>query len=171
MESRVKFLGHPIHPSLIVLPIGLLSMAMLFDLLYLATDNGDLATFSYWALVAGIIGGLLAAVFGLLDWLNIPAGTRAKAVGLTHGVGNVVVVGLFGISLLLRWGDAQFQPSILPVVFSVAGAALALVTAWLGGELVYRLRVGVDEGANLDAPSSLGSASARTRTATGHRST
>jgi uncharacterized membrane protein len=169
VESRVKFLGHPIHPSLIVLPIGLLSMAMVFDLLYLVTNNSDLATFSYWALIAGIIGGLLAAVFGLIDWSSIPAGTRAKAVGLTHGVGNVVVVGLFAISLLLRWGDPQFE-GILPVIFSVAGAGLALVTAWLGGELVYRLRVGVDDAANLDAPSSLGATSARTHTATSHRS-
>lgn len=170
MESRVKFLGHPIHPSLIVLPIGLLSMAMLFDLLYVATGNGDLATFSYWALIAGIIGGLLAAVFGLLDWTNIPAGTRAKAIGLTHGIGNVVVVGLFTVSLALRWADPTFLPSLLPVLFSVGGAALALVTAWLGGELVYRLRVGVDDEAGLDAPSSLDPAPRRARTATIHRS-
>jgi uncharacterized membrane protein len=155
---------------LIVLPVGLLSMAMVFDVLYVLSNNTDLATFSYWALIAGIIGGLLAAVFGLLDWSAIPAGTRAKAIGLTHGIGNVAVVGLFGISLLLRWGNPQFQPNLLPLVFSVAGAGLALVTAWLGGELVYRLRVGVDDGANLDAPSSLGSASPRARTAVTHRS-
>ena len=170
MESHVKLFGHPVHPMLIVLPIGLLSMAMVFDVLYVVSDNADLATFSYWALIAGIAGGLLAAVFGLLDWSAIPSGTRAKAVGLTHGVGNVIVVVLFGISLLLRWDNPQFQPSLLPLLFSVAGAALALVTAWLGGELVYRLRVGVDDAANLDAPNSLASTSARSRTAATHRS-
>src|SRR5687767_9409874 len=143
---------------------------MVFDLIYLATGNGDLATFSYWALIAGIVGGLSAALFGLLDWLNIPAGTRAKSVGLVHGVGNLVVVGLFGLSLLLRWGDPQFQPNIMPVLLSVAGGALALVTAWLGGELVYRLRVGVDEAANLNAPSSLASTSPRGKTAASQRS-
>jgi uncharacterized membrane protein len=155
---------------LIVLPVGLLSMAAVFDVLYVVSNNAELATFSYWALVAGVLGGLLAAVFGLLDWSAIPEGTRAKAIGLTHGVGNVIVVSLFGISLLLRWGNPQFQPSILPLVFSLAGAALALVTAWLGGELVYRLRVGVDDAANVDAPSSLASTSARSRSTATHRS-
>jgi uncharacterized membrane protein len=43
----------------------------------------------------------------------------------------------------------------MALVFSFFGLGLALVTGWLGGELVDRLGVGVDEGANLDAPSSL----------------
>lgn len=160
MESHVKLLGHPIHPMLIVFPLGLLSTAVIFDVLYVVTGNADLATFSYWALVAGIIGGLSAAVFGLLDWLAVPAGTRAKAVGLMHGAGNVVVVALFAVSFVLRMNDATYLPSILPLLFGVAGAAIALFTAWLGGELVYRLRVGVDDVANLDAPSPVGSSAA-----------
>jgi hypothetical protein len=44
---------------------------------------------------------------------------------------------------------------VLPLLFGIAGAGVALVTAWLGGELVYRLGVAVDDGANLDATSSL----------------
>jgi len=155
MESRVKLLGHPVHPMLIVFPLGLLSTAVVFDMLYLVTDNGDLATFSFWALAAGLVGGLLAAVFGLIDWLGIPKATRAKRIGAFHGVGNLVVVTLFLISFLLRLNRAEYQPDLLPFVFALAGAALALVTAWLGGELVYRLRVAVDDDANLDAGSSL----------------
>src|ERR687884_663544 len=102
MESKVKLFGHPIHPMLIVLPLGLLAAALVFDILYLITGNGALATVAFWNILAGIIGGLLAAVFGLIDWLAIPGGTRAKQVGLLHGVGNVVVVGLFAVSWLLR---------------------------------------------------------------------
>src|SRR3954454_11285173 len=139
MESRIKLLGHPIHPMLIVLPLGLLSTAVVFDVLYVITGNDDLATFSFWALAAGIVGGLLAAVFGLADWLTIPGGTRAKRVGAFHGGGNVVVVALFGISFLLRIGDPQYLPNLLPLVFAVLGAGLALVTAWLGGVFVFRL--------------------------------
>ena len=156
METRFKLLGHPVHPMLIVFPLGLLSTAVIFDLLYLATGNEELAVFAYWAIAAGVIGGLLAAVFGLWDWLAIPGGTRAKAVGLVHGTGNVVVTVLFAISWLMRSDDPTYLPeSVLPLVLGVLGAGIALFTAWLGGELVYRLRVGVDDDAALDASNSL----------------
>lgn len=156
METRFKLLGHPVHPMLIVFPLGLLSTAVIFDLLYLATGNDELAVFAYWAIAAGVIGGLLAAVFGLWDWLAIPGGTRAKGVGLVHGTGNVVVTVLFAISWLLRGDDPTYLPeNVLPLVLGVLGAGIALFTAWLGGELVYRLRVGVDDDAALDASNSL----------------
>ena len=156
MESKLKILGHPVHPMLIVFPLGLLSTAVVFDLLYLATGNEELAIFAFWAIAAGVVGGLLAAVFGLWDWLGIPSDTRAKRLGLMHGGGNVVVTGLFAVSWLLRTGDPTYLPdSLLPLVLGVLGAGLALFTAWLGGELVYRLRVGVDHDAGLNASSSL----------------
>lgn len=155
MESRVKLFGHALHAQLIVLPLGLLSAAAIFDLLALVTGNAVLGEVGYWNVAAGIIGGLLAALFGFLDWLAIPAGTRAKAVGLWHGGGNVVVVGLFGVAWLLRSGVANHSPSGFPILLEVAAVAIALVTGWLGGELVQRLAIGVDEGANVDAPNSL----------------
>ncbi len=90
MESKVKLLGHPVHPALIVFSLGLLIMALIFDVIYFATDNAGFATAAYWDITAGIIGGLLAALFGLIDWLNIPSGSRAKAVGLWRGLGKVL---------------------------------------------------------------------------------
>jgi uncharacterized membrane protein len=155
VESRIKLLGHPIHPMLIVLPLGLLSAATIFDVLYVLTGNVELTTFSYWALVAGLVGGLLAAVFGLLDWLAIPSDTRAKRVGAWHGGGNLVVVGLFVAAWYLRSTTTDRLPDGLPLGLELAGVGIALFTAWLGGELVYRLGVGVDTDANLDATSSL----------------
>ena len=155
METRFKLLGHPVHPMLIVFPLGLLSTAVLFDVLYLITGEEQLAVFSFWAIAAGVIGGLAAAVFGLIDWLAIPRDTRAKQVGLMHGGGNAVIVVLFALSWLLRLDEPAFLPDLLPFILGVIGAALALFTAWLGGELVYRLGVAVDRNAHLDAPSSL----------------
>jgi uncharacterized membrane protein len=155
MESRIKLLGHPVHPILIVYPLGLLSTAVAFDVVYVVSGNGDLATFSFWALLAGVIGGLAAAVFGLIDWLGIPKGTRARRIGAFHGVGNLVVVTMFLISFLLRMRSPQYLPDLLPLVFGLVGGGISLVTAWLGGELVYRLHVAVDDDANLNASSSL----------------
>jgi uncharacterized membrane protein len=101
-----------------------------------------------------LIGGLSAAVFGLIDWLAIPTGTRGRAVGLWHGAGNVVVVLLFAVSWFLRRG-APNAPTAPASILSFAGVVLALVTGWLGSEIVDRLGAGVDDGAHLDAPSSL----------------
>ncbi len=155
MESRVKFLGHAIHPMLIVFPFGLLATGLIFDILYAINGLHELAIAAFWMIAGGIVGGLLAAVFGFLDWLRVPAQTRAKSVGLVHGGGNVVVVALFLISLLLRYNAADHVPGTANLILELIGGGIALITAWLGGELVERLGVGVDEGANLDAPNSL----------------
>ena len=154
MESRAKLLGHAIHPILIVFPLGLLATGVVFDVIYLIWGNPVMATVAFWMIVAGVIGGLLAAVPGWIDWFAIPSATRAKSVGLMHGLGNVLVLLLFIGSWWLR-RDAPERPEMLASILSFAGAVLALVTGWLGGELVERLGVGVHNGAHLDAPNSL----------------
>jgi uncharacterized membrane protein len=160
MHSKARLFGHPIHQMLIVFPLGLLATSLVFDIVYLATGNPKFGDISFWMIASGIIGGLLAAVFGLIDWLAIPGQTRAKRIGALHGIGNVVVTGLFVISWLLRY-DAPATPHASHIVLSAIAVALALVTGWLGGELVDRLAIGVDEGAHPDAPSSLSGRPAR----------
>ena len=154
MESKVKLLGHPIHPMLIVFPLGLLATSLVFDIVYLITDNGTWSQVAFYDIAAGIVGGLLAAVFGLIDWLAIPDGTRAKRIGLQHMGSNVVVLALFGVAWLLRRDDPH-DPGAFPIVLELAGGGLAAIGGWLGGELVERMGVAVDPGAHLDAPSSL----------------
>jgi uncharacterized membrane protein len=153
MRSRALLLGHSIHKMLIVFPVGLLGTAVVFDLIDLATGTGAFLVAAYWMTVAGVVGAVAAAPFGFADWLQIPRGTRARRVGALHGLGNVVVTALFLGSWLLRKPEAQVP--VLALAMAFTGAALALVTAWLGGELVSRLGVGVDDDAGLDAPSSL----------------
>jgi uncharacterized membrane protein len=154
MESRAKLFGHPIHPMLIPFPLGLLATSLVFDILYRLTGTESWAEVAYWMIVAGIIGGLAAAPFGWIDWFAIPADTRAKPIGLYHGVGNIVVLVLFAVSWFLR-REAPDEPGAVAFILSLIGVVLAVVTGWLGGELVDRLGVGVDRGANLNAPSSL----------------
>ena len=154
MESKAKLFGHAIHPMLIPFPLGLLATSIAFDIVYLLTGNGKWSEIAFWMIAAGVIGGLVAAVPGLIDWLAIPSGTRAKAVGLWHGGGNVVAIVLFIVSWLLRVGEPG-EPGAIPIILSVVGVILSGVTGWLGGELVERLGVGVDKGAHLNSPNSL----------------
>jgi uncharacterized membrane protein len=155
MESRVKLAGHPIHPMLIVVPLGLLSLGVVFDIIYLVTSDRTFADVAFWDIGAGIVGGLLAAIFGLIDWLAIPRDTRAKRLGLWHGGGNLVIVILFLVSFVLRIPNHAYSPDLLPFLLGLIAVCAALVTAWLGGELVYRLGVAVDSDAGLNASSSL----------------
>ena len=154
MESRSKIGGHPTHPILIALPLGLLMTSLVFDFRAkkrLDSTDGKIAR----ALVgAGVLSGLVAAVPGIIDWVNVPAGSRAKTIGLWHGSGNVLALSLFALSWKKRRPN-ETQPGSGAVALSVMGASILGLTGWLGGEMVYRLGIGVDPGANPDAPNSL----------------
>ena len=154
MGSRAKFLGHALHQQLIPFPFGLLVTAVIFDVLYLLTDSGELAMVAYWMIAAGIVGGIAASPFGFIDWMHIRKGTAAKRVGALHGSGNIVMLVVFAASWLTR-RDAPEAPDGLALALSFGGLALAIVTGWLGGELVDRHAVGIDDGAHLDSPPSL----------------
>jgi uncharacterized membrane protein len=150
-----RLLGHQVHPMLIVFPLGLLAASLIFDLVHLATDNAVFSEIAYWNMLAGILGGLLAAVFGFWDWLTIPQRTRAKRIGAIHGLVNLTVVILFAANLWIRHDELNHIPPTAALVLSFIAVALALVGGWLGGELVERLGIGVAENAGPNAPSSL----------------
>jgi uncharacterized membrane protein len=154
VESRAKLFGHPIHPILIPFPLGLLVTSFIFDIIYLITDNDAFSVAAFWMIAAGVIGGLAAAVFGIIDFSRVPDDTRAHSIGVWHAVLSVSMVVLFAVSWLLRLGEPA-EPGFLPIIFSLVGAGLAGLTGWFGGELVGRLGVGVHKDAHLDAPSSL----------------
>ena len=154
MHSRAKLLGHPIHQMLIVFPLGLLAMAVVFDLLAIGLNQPYWSEIDFWMIAAGIVTGLLAAPFGFADWIAIPSATRAKRIGAVHGLANFGVILLFAASWYMR-RLAPSAPDTLALTLSFVAGGLALFSGWLGGELVDRLAVGVDEGANVDAPSSL----------------
>jgi uncharacterized membrane protein len=155
VESRAKAMGHGIHPMLIVFPLGLLATGVIFDILYLITDRTGFQISAAYTIGVGVIGGLVAGLFGLIDWRGIPSGTRAKRVGAVHGLGNVLVLVLFAASWFLRAAEDNWEPSAAALILGFAGIILAGGTAWLGGELVERLGIGVSPSAGVDAPSSL----------------
>src|SRR3954469_18697950 len=89
--------GHPFHPILVTIPIGAWVAALIFDIATRVDGNGaqPLVEASYWLIGIGILGALLAAVFGLMDFSRIPGSTRARQYGLTHMLLNLTIVGLF----------------------------------------------------------------------------
>jgi uncharacterized membrane protein len=155
MQKGVRLLGHAIHPMLVGFPVGLLSMVPIFYIAALVTRAPLFAQVSFWMATCGLAGGLLAAIFGLLDWLSIPAGTRAHRVGIVHLTLNLMMVGCFGAVwiLALIHGPSVATPGEL--VVSLLGLGILLVAAWFGGELVEQHGMGVRAEAHLNAPSSL----------------
>jgi len=111
--KRVTVAGHSLHPMLVVFPLGLLATSLVWDLVFLASDNLMWGAIAYWTIVAGVIGGLAAGVPGLIDWRAIPDGTRAKRVGAVHGILNVAILVLFVVSLVLRHGQGYTAPSLV----------------------------------------------------------
>lgn len=143
------------HPALVVFPLGLLATSLVWDLAYLATGRAMWAQISFWTIIAGLIGGAVAGVPGFIDWMGIPDRTRAKRIGIYHLAANAIVLLLFVISAVARYTHGYEVPTVGMMVVGWIGIAVAIVSGWLGGELVERLGVGVSPDANLNAPSSL----------------
>jgi uncharacterized membrane protein len=175
MKSRVVFAGHSVHAMLIAFPLGLLATSVLWDILALVTHHPRWEIVAFWSIFAGVAGALLAAVPGFIDWLAIPRGTRARELGAYHLVMNLAVIALFTVSLIGRWQTPGGYELAGPgwMILGWLGVGFAVVSSWLGGELVETLGISVSDGANPDAPSSLGERrahkAARSRSVPAHR--
>ena len=156
MAGRINILGHPVHPILIVFPLGLLPSAVGCDIVYLVRNNPNWAHMSYWLIAAGVVSGVVAAFFGFMDWWGLPAGTRARRIGVWHLLANDGLLIFFAASWWLR-RPMPDHPSAAAIALGVIGLVCGVFGGWLGGELVYRLNVSVDAGAHLNSPSSLSS--------------
>ncbi len=141
-RSTAAIAGHPLHPMLVPLPIGFLVGALLADLGLLASSDPFWARGAFWLIAAGIVGALLAAVFGLIDFLTIER-ARSTPMGWIHLVGNLTVVGLAVVNLAVRWSAPAASALPWGLVLSAVTVGLLLVTGWAGGELAYRHKVGV----------------------------
>ena len=147
-RSTAKFMGHPLHPSLVPFPIAFFIGAFLADLAYLKLATAFWATAAFWLIAAGLVGAVLAALAGFTDFLG-SAQVRAIRDVWLHMLGNVAVVVIELVNFVLRLGHpAAALPS--PGVY-LSGAAFLLLgfTGWKGGELVFRHRVGVLDGSEL----------------------
>lgn len=140
-QTPARIGKHPIHPMLVVLPLGLWIAALAFDIAYAVTGNPLWRTLAFWNIGAGIIGALLAAVPGFVDYLDLDG--RARRIATFHMALNLGAVAIFAVNWYVR--TRVPADSWWPLALSVIGVVGIMVSGWLGGELVYGERVGVEE--------------------------
>ena len=139
------WLGHPLHPVLVNVPIGAWTVALVFDALEGLGGNEDLAAGADTAIGIGILGALGAAVTGAADWSE--TGGRSERIGLVHALLNVVATGLYTASWIAR----RKRRRDTGVALSMLGFAVGSASAYLGGHLVFSEQLGVDHSATTEA--------------------
>ena len=148
MASPASIGGHPVHPMLIPFPIGLWAFSLVADVIYLWRGNPVWRNYiAFYTLLGGIIGAVAAAVPGFIDWLSIKDRNVVK-IANWHARLNVIALLIFTASFYLRTtrGSALVSEGYtIPIALSVLGVILISISGYLGGEMVFRHGVAVDE--------------------------
>jgi uncharacterized membrane protein len=142
MQGKATFAGHPIHPVLVAFPVGLFISSLVSDIIYLVTHAPMWVGFSEALIGFGIVGALLAALFGFVDYFTAPLPPEVKATATKHMLVNLAVTVLFAIDFFVRQQDGT---SSIGYGLSIVGVVLLLIGGWLGGHLAYVGKVGVKE--------------------------
>lgn len=133
MKSLTRVGNHPIHPMFVPFPIGLWIFSFITDVIYRVNGNEMWESIAYYSMAGGIVGAILAALPGFLDFLAIKP-SPVKRIALWHMLINVGALILFCVNLYLRTGAPA---SIVPFILSIIGVLSILVSGWLGGEMVF----------------------------------
>ena len=148
MASAASISGHPVHPMIVPFPIGLLVFSLIADLIFLWRGNPVWRSYvAFYTLFAGIIGAALAAVPGLIDWLSLKD-RNVVNIANWHARLNVIALLIFAASFYLRttggsgWVSRSYS---IPIGLSVLGVILISVSGYLGGEMVFRHGIAVDQ--------------------------
>ena len=142
MRTPASIAGHPIHPMLVPIPIGLWIFSLVCDLIHAGgSSNPAWTTVALYTMGGGIVGALAAAIFGFVDVLSVPPGPRKT--GLTHMAINLVIVVLYVINLWLRLRTPESPGNL--IWLSVIAIALLVISGWLGGKMVYVHGIAVDD--------------------------
>jgi len=139
MKTPASIYGHPIHPMLVVFPLGLWVSSLVSDFIFLLGKNPLWNDIAFYTMAGGLIGALLAAVPGLIDMFSI-RDQKAGEVAWNHMVVNIVTSVAFALNLFLR---LILEPgAFFPILLSLMGVVLLAYAGWLGGELAYVHGVG-----------------------------
>jgi len=142
MRTPTSIAGHPLHPMLVTLPIGLWVFSLVCDVILVTGHNPDLwFTVAYVTMAGGVAGAVLAGLVGAVDLAALPRG-HARAVAWAHMTLNLVVTALYLLNLWLRTGPLESM--VMPLLLSLTAVIILGISGWLGGELVHVHLVGVD---------------------------
>ena len=140
------WLGHPLHPILAHIPMAMWPSALIFDLLSLGGVGGyEMVRLSFYAIAFGLAASLLAAPTGLVDWTGIKKEKPAWKIGLGHLILNVIAIVLFAVNLGFRVPtfDEATTVTRVPLILSIVGTAILIVSAYLGGRMTYHYGISV----------------------------
>ncbi len=149
MSTRASIHRHPIHPMLVVFPLGLWVFSFICYVIYFASAGASWRIASLYTMAGGIIGAALAAAPGLIDLLTLRK-SRAWTTGVTHMIANVTALVLFIIAFAI--GISRPGPSAATLVLSILGLIATGIGGWLGGAMVYEHGVGVQRAQAQEAP-------------------
>jgi uncharacterized membrane protein len=152
MRTPANIAGHPIHPMLVTIPIGLWVFSLVADLLALRSGTPQSwALVAFYTMVGGIVGALAAALPGLIDLLSLKD-AAIKKTALVHMSLNLTIVALYAVNAWMR-SQASVAGNVT-LMLSILAIAMLLVSGWLGGKMVYLAKVGVstEEAAAAQAP-------------------
>jgi uncharacterized membrane protein len=141
-----KWLGHPLHPILVHIPTALWPAALVFDLLsWFGVGGNALVHAATYAILVGLVVALAAVPTGIADWSGIKRERPAWKIGLIHMLLNLAVIIVWAINLYLRWGtrDVADRVGTVPLLLSIVGTVVLLVSGYLGGRLVYDYGISV----------------------------
>lgn len=142
MRTPASIAGHPIHPMLVPLAIGLWIFSFVCDLTFVLGSGASLwYTLSFWTMIGGIAGAVIAAIPGTIDMLSLKG--APKKLALTHMAINLTVVLLYAVNLGMRIGGDPVAG--IPLALTIVSVTLLAVSGWIGGHMVYVHRVGVKE--------------------------
>ncbi|MEO9008308.1 MAG: Rieske 2Fe-2S domain-containing protein [Candidatus Dormibacter sp.] len=133
------WLGHPLHPVITDIPLGAWTLAILFDVIWLIKGTHGWVSAADVTIFIGVLAALGAVVTGYTDWNETY--DRERRVGLAHGLLNTAALVLYVISLVIRVSGSGRG---LAIVIALLGYAFVISAAFLGGELVFNIGIGVN---------------------------
>jgi uncharacterized membrane protein len=146
MRSKFSIYGHPFHPLLVALPIGLFAWTFVADIIYIASDKDHTwYDISLWSGAAAVVTALIAALPGFGDYFTIGIKSEARVMGAAHMLLNLATVGLFAIALLMMIDNNAVDGTNLAIVVVLHALAVGLLTVSgvLGGEMTFRHHLAV----------------------------